>query len=330
MCGSKTSLSGVDERLRGRELVDDGEPRELGGESRGEVFLHLVAAPFEGGGDIAQRLLRGRLALGVVGIGRTCRPASDASASRGCPRAPASRSRTCSLSTPRQRAVSSSSVLQNASFFGSVSIDSFTVKSSGLARMRAMIVGDDAAPAREQRGRLASEDEVAGAELVVHVGLEARELLHVALEQEDLSAVEIVDQALEGLLGDACRRWASRARAVGGARSRRSRGSSREHRVGSPAGRSRPAGQPARSAVTRLAGPCRPASDKRRAARRERGSDARPDSIMCPRECRCARPRTERACDRRVSGNRPGTPPLGATITISFGANVSCGNEACP
>ena len=64
-------------------------------------------------------------------------------------------------------------------------------------------VGDEAAPACEERGGLASENEIAGAELVVHVRLEARELLHIAVEQEQLSDVELVDEAVERLLRDA-------------------------------------------------------------------------------------------------------------------------------
>jgi hypothetical protein len=87
--------------------------------------------------------------------------------------------------------VSSSSDLQNARFFGSVSIDSFAVKSSGLARMPAMM-------SATTRRRLARS-----AELVVHLRLEARELVHVAREEEHLSGVEVLHHALEGLLRDA-------------------------------------------------------------------------------------------------------------------------------
>src|SRR5690606_6685024 len=65
------------------------------------------------------------------------------------------------------------------------------------------VVGDDAPAAREERGGLAPGDQITGAELVVHVRLESGELLDVPIEQEEFTGVDLVDEAAEGLLGDA-------------------------------------------------------------------------------------------------------------------------------
>ena len=106
----------VDERLRRRELVDGGKPRELGGISRGQLFCTLSRRPSNVAGisPSAFSAAASRLASSgsaALASGNGCALRSRVSSS-SCVR-----SRTCSLSTLRHRVASSSSVLQNARFF---------------------------------------------------------------------------------------------------------------------------------------------------------------------------------------------------------------------